>query len=90
MVIRNLGRTMAALLLMAVSMACAPGDSEKAEAPAKRQKIIVEFAVPEGPGGNRAAPPPTRWRLYGRWPTPSSLGSTLRCGSRPSSSRTCR
>ena len=47
---------MAALLLMAASVACAPGESEKAEAPAERQKIIVEFAVPEGPEGTAGAP----------------------------------
>ena len=56
MVIRNVGRTMAALLLMAASMACAPGESEKAEAPAERQKIIVELAVPEVPGGTSGVP----------------------------------
>ena len=56
MVIRNIGRTMAASLLMAASMACAPGESEKAEAPAERQKIIVEFAVPEGPEGTAGVP----------------------------------
>ena len=55
MVIRNLGRTMAALLLMAASMACAPGEDEKAEAPAEHQKIIVEFAVPEAPEGTPGA-----------------------------------
>ena len=35
---------------------CARGKAKKTEAPAERQKIIVEFAVPEGPEGTAGAP----------------------------------
>lgn len=51
MKIRNAGKMVAAWLLMATAMACSPGDNENSAAQADRQKVIVEFAVPEDPGG---------------------------------------
>ena len=47
----NAGKMAAALLLTAAAMACAPEETEKSALQADRQKIIVEFAVPEAPGG---------------------------------------
>ena len=56
MVKRNTGRMAAALLLMAAALACTPDRDEKSVAQAERQKIIVEFAVPEAPVGLSGAP----------------------------------
>ena len=51
MAIGKTGRMAAALLLMALATACAPAEGEKAAAQAERLKVIVEFGVPEPPGG---------------------------------------
>ena len=51
MEIRKVGRMAVAWLFAATAMACAPGADDKAAATEDRQKIIVEFAVPEPPEG---------------------------------------
>ena len=56
MAIGKTGRTAAALLLLAAATACAPAQEEKTAARADRLKVIVEFAVPEAPGGVSRAP----------------------------------
>lgn len=53
---RNAGRTAAAWLFVVTTLACAQGERQTTAAPPARQKIIVEFAVPEGPKGTALAP----------------------------------
>ena len=56
MEIANVGRMAAAWLFVATALACAPGGNDKAPATEDRQKIIVEFAVPEPPADAPGAP----------------------------------
>ena len=45
--IGNAGRAAATWLVLATAAACAPGGNEPPDALAARQKVIVEFALPE-------------------------------------------
>ncbi len=55
---RNAGRMTAAWLLMAAGLACAPAGPGMQKA-SERQKIVVEFALPEGAAGPPGAAAPS-------------------------------
>ena len=55
-VIGKAGAAAAAWLVLATAAACAPGGDESLDAAAARQKVIVEFALPDTGAGTPDAP----------------------------------